>query len=638
MSTRRAYQRIAAPGLLLATLAMLVRPALADSVQCDITGVTGEQLENVRAALSLSRYSGAQDLKPAQIAQAVATAPAEIRRALQPFGLYQAEVDTDLQPPAEGSTRWSAQLVITAGEPVPITQISTALEGPGETDEQLGEALAALPLRRGEALDHRRYEQAKQDVLEAAQRLGYREARFSTHRVEVDPERNQAQVLLTLNSGRRYVFGPVHYEQPPFTPDYLARYQLIAPGAPFDRNLLSRQRVALSNSGLFREVSVEAGEPIEGEAGEDPALPVIIRLSPVKANRFRGRAGWGTETGAGAQLDWTRRYLGSSGHRFNFGVTAVQERERLAADLRYWIPLGDTPGNELELLLRHESKDLNFRDVDLDQGGDTRIEANLVSAMWRRPTAQLGGFEFDLAAGLNFTSESYDVFQVLFGNLPGEAQQTIAGIIGTEALDTLAPDFRALIAELRLDLRRSDNALFIRRGDALDLRLLAAHEDAGSNISFWQASLHHFSIWPLGARSRVLLRTAVGYSEAESREVLGATFNQMPELYEFRGGGARNVRGYGFETLFPENGITGGRHQLVTSLELEREIIPDWSAAVFVDGGNAFNDWNQFEEKLGAGFGVRWRSPLGPVRLDLGFPLDESDSDFQLYLSVGPEF
>ncbi|MEE4109182.1 MAG: BamA/TamA family outer membrane protein, partial [Halieaceae bacterium] len=119
---------------------------------------------------------------------------------------------------------------------------------------------------------------------------------------------------------------------------------------------------------------------------------------------------------------------------------------------------------------------------------------------------------------------------------------------------------------------------------------------------------------------------------------LGVTFNQMPEFYEFRGGGARNIRGYGFETLFPEDGITGGRHQIIASVEYEQRLLPDWSAAVFVDGGDVFNELDEFQTRIGAGVGVRWRSPFGPARLDLGFPLDDADSAFQIYITVGPEF
>jgi translocation and assembly module TamA len=142
----------------------------------------------------------------------------------------------------------------------------------------------------------------------------------------------------------------------------------------------------------------------------------------------------------------------------------------------------------------------------------------------------------------------------------------------------------------------------------------------------------------VGEQGRLLLRGALGYTEAESRTVLSVNFNQLPEYYEFRAGGGRSVRGYGFETLFPEDTLTGGKHQLIASIEYEHSFLPDWGAALFVDAGNAFNDFDNIEPKTGVGVGLRWRSPVGLARIDLGFPLDDADDSFQIYITVGPEF
>jgi len=401
------------------------------------------------------------------------------------------------------------------------------------------------------------------------------------------------------------------------------------------RKLPLRQRAVLGKSGHFQEVLTELGDPI---LGEHPAIPVTIRLVPYPANRYRGQLSWGTDTDFGVQVDWTRRYLGRRGHSFNLGAGAVQDRDRLAGDFSYMIPLNPVRGQWIELAARHESKDLTYDDVDLDEGGDTRIATNLASVFLHRPDTRLGGFELQATAGVSLVGETYDVFEVLFGNLPQESQDVIRDVIGPEAFSTLAPEFNALVPGLRLTLRRSDDRLFIRKGDSVKMELLAAHEDLGSNISFWQARLGSWHIRSLGDQGRVLLRTAFGYSDAKSRTVLGVNFNQMPEYYEFRAGGVRSVRGYGFEELYASDTITGGKHQLVGSVEYEHEIIPDWSIGVFVDAGNAFNDFDDIDPKLGTGLGVRWRSPVGLARIDLGIPLDDADDSFQVYITVGPEF
>lgn len=348
--------------------------------------------------------------------------------------------------------------------------------------------------------------------------------------------------------------------------------------------------------------------------------------------------GWGSDTDFGVQADWTRRYLGRYGHHFTLGGTAVQDRDRLAADASYVIPLDPLRGDRLELAARHESKELTYDDVELDEGGDTRIATNLLSVFWHLPDKPLGSFEWQQTAGLSLVQEDYDVFEVVFGNLSNEAQDAIIDVIGRKAYNTLAPDFDAVVPGLRFVLRRADDPLYIRRGDFYKLELLGAEESLGSNISFWQARFNSWNIRSIGDSGRLLLRSALGYSDANSSTILEVNFNEMPEYYEFRAGGARSVRGYSFEELFPSDAITGGKHQIVASVEYEHEIIPDWSVAVFVDGGNAFNDFDNIDEKFGTGIGVRWRSPVGVARIDLGFPLDDSDDSFQVYITVGPEF
>jgi translocation and assembly module TamA len=106
----------------------------------------------------------------------------------------------------------------------------------------------------------------------------------------------------------------------------------------------------------------------------------------------------------------------------------------------------------------------------------------------------------------------------------------------------------------------------------------------------------------------------------------------------FFAGGDNSVRGYKFESLGPEDEtgkVIGGSGLLTASFEYEHPLINRWSIAVFVDSGNAFTG-SRFEPKTGAGVGARWQSPLGPVRIDLAFPLDD-DEDARLHVSLGPD-
>jgi translocation and assembly module TamA len=633
-------QRAARPEwlfLALVTVLLLVAAPVAaeERLELTISGLEGELLDNVRASLTLEQRRRRPGLTAGTIADLHAQAEGEIARALEPFGYYRPQIRTELRRPASAGASWEASYEVTPGSPLPIAGLDIGFRGGGAADPELLALADGLPLQSDPVLDHRRYEAAKQALIAGARARGYLDATFEVSRVEVDPAAYAARIRILLDTGPRYVFGPIEFEDSRFDPDYLAGYLEVKPGDPFSEELLALQRLTLSRSGYFREVIIQRLPVIDGP---QPAIPVRILLQPYQPNLYRGRIGWGTDTGLGVQLDWTRRYLGSRGHRLTMGVTAVEERNRLAGNLNYTLPLQPRTRSRIELIARHESKDLTFDDVDLDEGGETRIATNMLSGLWHLPRAARGDFAVEQALGLSLVTETYDVFEVLFGNLPQESQDILIDRIGAEAYATLAPEFEALVPNYRLTLRRSDDRLFIRDGDYINLLLLGADESLGSNLSFWQASLRSWHIRPLFDRHRLLLRTAIGYSEAESRRVLGANFNQMPEFYEFRAGGGRSVRGYGFEALFPADALTGGKHQLIGSLEYEHNILPDWGAAIFVDAGNAFNDFDDIDAKVGVGLGLRWRSPVGLARIDLGFPLDDADDSFQVYITVGPEF
>ena len=607
----------------------------AEQLDVEIQGIEGELLDNVQASLDIVRQAAADKLSADNINALHQRAEPQIKRALQPFGYYRPVINSQLIAPVAPENQGRASYQITPGKPVPIVAINLKFLGPGAGAEELLAIEPLLQVTMGDTLDHRSYEQAKRKLVSDVREQGYRNARLTEHEVQVDLDAYQASVFLGIETGPRYVVGQIEFQQARFSDDYLQRYLVLQSGETFKPSELARQRRLLSGSGHFSEVLVTPGEPLDGA---NPAVPITITLTPFPANRYRGRAGWGTDTGFGLGLDWTRRYLGRRGHQFTAGTAVAEERERLALDLSYIIPLNPLQGSALEIRGRHESKDLNFEDVELDEGGDTRIATNLASLLWHLPVRAPRDFSLRTTTGLSLVGETYDIFEVLFGNLPGEAQDAIIDNIGPLAYETLAPEFEAVVPALSLKFRRSDDPLYIRRGDYLSLELLGTDQALGSNIDFWQLRLSSWNIWSIAEQGRFLFRSNLGYTDAESRQVLGVNFNQMPEYYEFRAGGARSVRGYAFETLFPSDALTGGKHIAVASVEYEHEVIPDWSIAAFLDAGNAFNKLDDFEEKLGAGIGIRWRSPVGLARIDLGIPLDDADESFQIYITVGPEF
>jgi translocation and assembly module TamA len=116
--------------------------------------------------------------------------------------------------------------------------------------------------------------------------------------------------------------------------------------------------------------------------------------------------------------------------------------------------------------------------------------------------------------------------------------------------------------------------------------------------------------------------------------------DDLPLSLRFFAGGDQSVRGYGYKKIGPadrEGNIVGGRYLFTWSLELERELFDQWSAAVFYDAGSAMNSFTDLTMKEGAGAGIRWNAPFGQVRLDLARAIDDGGNSWRVHLTLGAD-
>jgi translocation and assembly module TamA len=179
----------------------------------------------------------------------------------------------------------------------------------------------------------------------------------------------------------------------------------------------------------------------------------------------------------------------------------------------------------------------------------------------------------------------------------------------------------------------ADNRLYATRGIGGVIELRGALDGFASSASFFRAWTSLKAIRSLAPRIRGTLKADAGWIATEQ-------FRELPPSIRFFAGGDRSIRGYDYQSLGPVNpngDVTGGNSLLVGSAELEYRFLEKWGAAVFLDVGNAFRDFSG-EIATGTGFGVRWISPVGQVRVDVGFGLQKEGSKLRLHLSIGPDF
>ena len=175
--------------------------------------------------------------------------PLKVREALEPFGYYQARVETstDRQP-----DRLRLNVRVDPGPPVRVASVNIGLQGPGAEDEKLKEALSEFPLKENEILRQDFYEEGKKSLQDAARELGYLDTEFSTHAIKLSLAENSAHLDLTLETGPRYYFGEVTFTPPLTYPEsFLRRYLAFRPGRPFSPQRLARTQLNFNNSDRF---------------------------------------------------------------------------------------------------------------------------------------------------------------------------------------------------------------------------------------------------------------------------------------------------------------------------------------------------------------------------------------------------
>jgi translocation and assembly module TamA len=570
-----------------ALLALLAGAALADTVKVEVGGLNKLERANVLSLLGIAREQGDPTLSEGRIRLLHRRAKDDIRAALEPFGYYRVVVASNLQH--EGAN-WYATYNVEIGPQIPIAEFDLQVQGEGASDAAFAALRAKLPIVVGAPLLHANYEEARRMLTRLATDRGYFDARFTRHEIRVDLARYTATIYLYFDTGPRYRFGPVMLETGgELSRDWLIRYVRFREGDDFDAAKLTELQSALVGSDYFSTVDVR---PVP-ERAEGGRVPVEVRLALRKRDRYTAGAGFGTDTGARGKLGWERRYIGDRGQRFGTELNVSQIRTALTA--QYTIPVYN-PITDAIVLSTGWTHD--YPDTSDSRTVKTGISLTRGFGEWR------------LTGYTTYQRERFEV-----ANDSGD-------------VTVLMPGATALWV-------RADNRVYTRRGYSVQLDVRGANDYLVSDVNFLQGRAQAKAIFPAGEDARLIVRGDGGATRMQA-------FDDMPATLRFYAGGDNSVRGYAYNSIGPLNAqgeVTGGKYLLVGSVEYEHRIYEKWSAALFYDYGNAFLGLGAGEPfKKGAGVGLRWRSPIGNVRLDVASAISEPDRPWRIHFTLGPDF
>jgi len=551
----------------------------APSPEVQISGVDNGLKNNIRAHLSIS--SEPCSVSERRLRLLMRNADREIGQALQALGYYRGSWEKKL---VMTEKCWKLELSVTAGEPVRVTRMDVRVDTDTEGEALFQKYLQTLPLRTGDVLNHQHYSAIKSGIMQQAQYYGYLDAVFTRNRLEIHRGSNEALIEIHLQTGTRYFLGDVSFDQDTYDPDFLQRFVAFNPGDPYRGDLLVAFQQDLNNSRYFQSVDINAD--LDNIA--DYHIPVQVKASPVAKYGTTVGFGFATDSGPRGSFDFENRRVNPRGHRY-LATTAVSGiKTQLGFD--YQVP-GRNPRRER----------INFETGWIDERTDTvdsttfRVGVNRTDQVFS---------EWVTTNGLEYLNEKFDLADVVNRS-------------------------KVVLATTNWTKTRSNNPTWPTRGWRLSGTLRGAMEQLASDVTLLQMILRAKAIVPLGG-GRVLGRVEVAGSAVSE-------FTELPASLRFFAGGDSSVRGYDYKSLGPvdENGeVLGGKHMVTTSIEYDHLVWRDYGVALFYDAGNAFDN-NRFELQSSVGLGLRWRSPIGPIRVDLARSLE--NGGFRLHLSMGPD-
>ncbi|MBU2898797.1 autotransporter assembly complex protein TamA [Vibrio hepatarius] len=551
--------------------------ALAQEVELSIRGISGELEQNVETylqAIPTEEYSTGLRFQ--------ARIEKRLTEALNALGYYHPDFSFEVEEDKQ------LVIIIKPGEPVLIALVDLQLKGEAHDDQAFQKLIEKSGLEQGQVLNHNLYDGLKSRIRNLALQKGYFDGDYTLSRLEVAPDVNQAFIRLHYDSGIRYVFGEntiIDSQIDLMRVESLSPYQT---GDPYLASAVGEYNQNLSNTDWFSSVFVE---PDLSQLGEGRELPMRVALAPQAKNQLETGLGYSTDVGVKGSLKWKKPWVNSSGHSFNSSFSLSGPEQTVTAG--YKIPLEDA---------LNESYQLKYGMRNLDNRDTQSLESNL--ALERHWLLENG---WHRTIFIRYLLENYE-----------QGLQDDSG--------------QFLLPGVSFSRSRIRGGAMPSWGDRQTLMLEVGDDRVLSETKVIRIQGGMTWIRSAGRNHRGIFRLDGGANLTED-------FDMLSPSLRFFAGGDNNLRGYDYQSISPTDSsgaLTGAKYIATSSLEYQYRVYGNWWGALFYDYGDAFNDEPDF--KRGTGVGIRWESPIGPIRLDFAWGLDATpDDEFKIHFTLGPE-
>ena len=578
----------------------------------------GDLDELLEKNLDLERFRGNPRMDREQLQRLVRDTPEQVKNLVATAGYYTPVVTVRLD------TTGARPVVIVdvdPGEAVTVGQVELELRGFDPTPPLAAsepydtEALKrSWALKTGSVFRQSDWESAKRALLREVVQTRYPRAQLVDTQAVVDPETHKVSLTVVLDSGPELRFGELRIEGLKRYPESIIRnLDKIRPGEYYSESALQSFQARLQDTGYFASVEVSAdmssilGEQIEAgqesqaaeaagvtpdakpaRRGPAPQLPLVVRVTENKQQNVSAGLGFSTNTGNRAQLNYDN--LNVWGTRFKSALT--METKKQAAHANFYFPTTERGYND--------SAGASFERSDISNE-ITAVSSVSVKRNW-------GGTNLERSLTFEFLSED----------------KTIVGLEQTRS--------KSLPLTYAITKRDLDSLLFPTKGYVINAQVGGALLPVLTDERFVRVAGKMVYYRPLGEKGELILRGEMG--ALGSKEKKG-----VPAVYLFRAGGDQSVRGYAYQELGVKEGeaTVGGRYMATGSVEYQYWFKPKWAVAAFYDAGNSADTVKAaLTPKSGYGLGGRYKSPVGPINVDVAY--GHAVHAYRLHFSLGFTF
>lgn len=525
-------------------------------------------------------------------------------------GYYGANIRYDLRPDPNAGTV-SPLIVVDEGQPVILDKIDILIDrkgGPGSSSQHQTELEAVkglIGIHEGEPFDQQKYRQAQAHIKRWYLEKGYARVRVE-RRADVYLNDKRAIVQYRITPGPVCFFGTTRIEGlKRVKEDILRREIAYLPGEPFALSKLKRTRRRLVELGLFQMVRFEP-EPEKGAGEEIVDLKLSVIERPPRDLRLS--LGYSTEEGIRTQVGWEHlNFMGGARRASLSAEYSSLTRKFSGSFLNPHFPAF------------HSRTILDFSQYDDDE------DTYMLYATRVAPRIE---------------HDFFNHFTGILGYRVEYARHTDVNPLTRAAIGGL--DMKGVVSGPSLGLRydSTDDPLDPKKGNVLGFYLDSSLEPFGGEYAYYRMIFEGKHFRPFWFKTTLATKLKVGMADPIGN------IEHYPLYERFYPGGQASVRGYERRRLGPigkADDPLGGLSLVEGSLELRRSVWNDIAGAIFLDFGQA--SMKTFDPPFGSldfgtGVGASYKSPIGPIRVDLGFPFDppEGDRGWQVYFSIGHMF